>query len=266
MEYRIKLNVADTNLEVISPRPAPIAWIQKNYKAFLDQGPADFKVFIMFDRRTTQRGNEAPAVSRHWNNNTFLYKGNLFDTRADFINRRIDISAGSDFGIIDILRFVVSVILVKKNGVLLHAASLVHDGFGYVFAGPSGSGKTTICRLSKNKVTLSDETTAIIKNGRGYRVYATPFAGELGQVKENSSVPLKAIFFIHKGKDFRHSRVNRACAIANLFRNCIVDFADYTMTDTLFDTFYTVSQKIPGYDLYFKPEPRLWRYIDGRIN
>jgi len=263
MEYRIKLNVADTNLEVISPRPAPIAWIQKNYKAFLDQGAADFKVFIIF-------GKGAVSIFKKDRKNrngpfNFSYEGNLFDIHIDFSGRKAEVFVGDDFGIIDILRFVTSAVLVKKGGFLLHAASLAHRDCGYVFAGPSGSGKTTICRFSKNKTALSDETTAVVKNGKGYRVYATPFAGELGQVKKNTSARLKAIFFIHKGKDFRHSCVNRASSIANLFRNCIVDFEDYTMTDTLFDTLCTVSQKIPAYDLYFKPEPRLWRYIDGRI-
>ena len=268
MEYGVRLKIADTVFEIISPALIPISWIEKNYKAFLCSAAADYKVFITFGKEKkggsifTKKGT-SPRKNRSV---PFSYQGNLFDISIDFPGRKAEVFAGGNSGIIGILRFVSSAVLVKNGGFLLHAASLVHDGFGYVFAGPSGSGKTTICRFSKNKTALSDETTAVVKNGKGYRVYATPFAGELGQVKKNTSARLKAIFFIHKGEDFRHACVNRACAIANLFRNCILDFADYTMTDTLFDTFCTVSQKIPGYDLYFKPEPRLWGYIDGRIN
>lgn len=58
------------------------------------------------------------------------------------------------YGIDAVLRIMHTLILAREHGFLMHSASAIRNGRGYLFAGVSGAGKTTISRLAPPDVKL----------------------------------------------------------------------------------------------------------------
>ncbi len=108
------------------------------------------------------------------------------------------------YAIDSVLRIVHTLILAKRGGFLVHAASAIRGGRAFLFAGVSGAGKTTISRLAPSDATLlTDEISYLRRDGDEYVACGTPFAGELARVGENQSAPLSALFLLQKGPENR---------------------------------------------------------------
>jgi len=199
-----------------------------------------------------------------WNKNTLKIGLSFCDVEIDFIRRNVFVLTGGYIGLFGLLRFLSAMHLIRNNGFLLHASSLVTVSGAYVFSGVSESGKTTIARMAEeNMRVLTDETTAIFKNQSVYEAYATPFAGELGNLGVNSGSKLRALFFIKKDNYFWHRRLGKQEAVAELFRNTIFTALDQKITETVFNTFLSFSNEVSCYELGFSRSKDLWRYIDG---
>jgi hypothetical protein len=106
----------------------------------------------------------------------------------------IELSSGTRFSpeisLESFMRILYSLILPDRDGVAIHASSLVRNGKAYVFPGKSGAGKTTVVKLSSDATVLTDEISIVREIGRGARAYGTPFHGDLGVPGENVSAPI----------------------------------------------------------------------------
>jgi energy-coupling factor transporter ATP-binding protein EcfA2 len=189
-----------------------------------------------------------------------------FSAAIDFSSRSALIEADTQTGIVDIVRFVISTVLINNKGFLMHAASIMRRGQIYVFAGPSASGKTTLCQTMPGASVLTDETSALVRNGCGFRAHSTCFAGEYGQVRCNVSAPVKSIFFIRKGSRFRHRRLDSCASCTEMLRNCILDFHETTLMRRLLATVDALAGRVPCYELSVSRGGELWRYIDGFVD
>lgn len=271
MTYSIKLGIADIIFEFFCPDIKLISWLKNNYETFVTDKPCDYKVFVRKDKKQAQRADlpaQAGLYSQpnvRWNKESFSAKRKNFDVDINFKDALIQVKACRKAGIVDLVRFLINIILIRKKGLLLHAGAILHRGSVYVFVGHSESGKTTIARLSKGMIVLTDESTAIVKRRVSYYAYATPFAGEFGQVKQNMGAPIKCIFFINKSHGFGHRGSTPSEAVQKLFCSAIIDINDLKTVNFLFDALTLLATQIPCYELYFKPKPQLWSYIDGFI-
>ncbi|MBP7055780.1 MAG: hypothetical protein KBB52_02885, partial [Candidatus Omnitrophica bacterium] len=200
---------------------------------------------------------EAPSLSA----DKFSIKTRLFNAVVDFGGKTVRIETGPNVGSLNILKFLSAIFLLRRNGFLLHASSVIRGGNAYIFFGPSGSGKTTVARLSEGPL-LSDETTAVAFKYKRFRAYATPFAGDLYGVKKNLSAPIKAIFLLRKDREFAHKKISRKEAVKYLFESVMIPVHGRDFTEDLFTVFEKFLRDLPCHELYFRPEPELWRYID----
>ena len=199
-----------------------------------------------------------------WNKEALKVKLSFCDAEVDFAKRSARILTGENIGLFGLLRFLSAMHLVRNGGFLLHAASVLGSGGSYVFTGVSGSGKTTISALAKGHLkVLTDETTAICKNGGSFEAHATPFAGDLGNIGVNAGGRIRALFFIEKDGRFRHRRMEGAETVKRLFQNIILTVADRSLTDLLFDSVSLFAKEVPCYELGFRISADIWRYIDG---
>jgi len=121
-----------------------------------------------------------------------------------------------------LLRVLLSAILGKRGGFLIHGAGLVIDRKGYAFAGISGSGKSTLTRLRGKHEALSDEILAVTRAGKGYAVHGTPFWGELKSRGRNTRARLSRFFFLEKGDLFRTRKLKSDEAIKRLLQCALV--------------------------------------------
>jgi hypothetical protein len=161
------------------------------------------------------------------------------------------------------LRIVHSIVLAHEGSFLLHAAGGIRNGRGYLFSGVSGAGKTTLARLAPPEVTLlTDEISYVRREGAGYRVYGTPFSGELAMKGVDVSAPLAAVHLIAHGSENRLARVPPAEAAGRLLRNTLFFARDPELVAAVFAGVCELAGRVPVYRLEFVPDARVWGLME----
>ena len=258
----ISFNIAGVNFTLSSECTDHINWFRQNYKPFLGSGEdkRDIQITVM----TKRKNRRIDRLSFKGCSSLLKLKySHRLTAEGDLSTGQVMVEVKDGFGLGDFMKSLVSAVLIEKEGFLLHSSGVAQGNRGYVFSGPSGSGKTTIARLSGQRDVLNDETVAFRKRGNRWHAYATPFFGELGTQDKNIWIPLKALFFIHKGNGFSHRKLSRREAIKRIFPNIILRDKRSESVDKLFDIVAEAVESIPCYDFYFKPDNSMWRYIDA---
>lgn len=161
-----------------------------------------------------------------------------------------------------LLRVVHSLLLAPAGGLLLHASGGIRNGRGVLFSGVSGAGKTTMARLAPPSVRLlTDEISYLRRAEDGFRVYGTPFSGELGIQGEPVSAPLAAIYLIEHGAANRLEPVPESEATRRLMRNTLFFARDAKLVADVFSTVCELVGRVPVYRLEFLPNPGVWEMI-----
>jgi len=161
-----------------------------------------------------------------------------------------------------LLRVVHSLLLARAGGLLLHASGGIREGRGFLFSGVSGAGKTTMARLAPPEVRLlTDEISYVRGGGEGFRVFGTPFAGELGIQGEDVSAPLAAIYLIEHGPANRLAAVAESDAARQLMRNTLFFARDAELVAAVFATVCELVRVIPVFRLEFLPDSRVWELV-----
>jgi len=161
-----------------------------------------------------------------------------------------------------LLRVVHSLLLAPAGGLLLHASGGIREGRGYLFSGVSGAGKTTMARLAPADVRLlTDEISYLRRTEDGFRVFGTPFSGELGIQGEDVSAPLAAIYLIEHGPENRMTLVPEAEAARRLMRNTLFFARDAELVDGVFSTVCVLVGRVPVFRLEFVPDGRVWEFV-----
>ncbi len=176
-------------------------------------------------------------------------------------------------------------IFCKENIFLLHAASIVRKGRGYIFPGHSGSGKTTISRLStKNNLVLCDELSASIKTSdNNYSVIAGPkwssftfnpkfYYDSVWKTDSDNIYPLKAIIFPCK-EDLREEtwlEEVKSIDACNLLMCLFIDtpFVKILPAEDFklaFHFFSNLTKKLPCFRIHANTETDIWQVIDKTI-
>jgi hypothetical protein len=161
-----------------------------------------------------------------------------------------------------LLRIVHSLLLAPAAGLLLHASGAVREGRGFVFSGVSGAGKTTMARLAPPGVSLLTDEISYLRSTEGsFRVFGTPFSGELGTQGENISAPLAAVYLIEHGARNRFERVPEAVAVRRLLRNTLFFARESNLVAAVFATVCELARRVPVFRLEFVPDARVWEMI-----
>ena len=126
-----------------------------------------------------------------------VVRGPRFEGTLDPATRRGRLVTQPALGPMDaMLRAALSLALVERDGVVLHASGVVRGGRAYVFAGQSGAGKTTVGRALGGPpgVLLADELIVLRLEGAGVAAAGTPFW--TGAATE---APLAGLFVLERG-------------------------------------------------------------------
>lgn len=160
------------------------------------------------------------------------------------------------------LRILLSLDLVRTGGLVLHAASVLRNGRGYLFAGRSGAGKSTVARHGGLAgAVLSDEISLARPSADGYRVYGTPFWGELAGSGENIAASLAQICLLEQSPQNRLEPLRRTEALRALLR-CVLFFArDSENTRGIFRAVERLVAAVPVARLHFRPTEEFWSLL-----
>jgi hypothetical protein len=154
---------------------------------------------------------------------------------------------------------------LSERALMLHAASLVHQGRAYVFPGPSGAGKTTIVAHSAGKAVLNDEISLLIRPEDGDEVLAcgTPFFGDWNRPGEKLAAPVKGLFFPVQ------SRENRVLPLTpqetlNLLLPRVCSYTTWKpRQERILDLALQLSQLTPGFLFHFQASNDFWQVLDA---
>jgi hypothetical protein len=236
--------------------------LENRYAGFISSSNPQFE----FDIELSE-----PAETTHADDDVQvrLQDGQWLLQRGDF-RARWDARAGrghirqsrNPYAIDSVLRIVHTLILARQGGFLVHAASAIRGGRGFLFAGMSGVGKTTISRLAPADTSLlTDEISYVRRDGNAYRACGTPFAGELARVGENRSAPLSTLFFLEQGLENRTEPVGTSEAIRLLLRNILFFAEDAELVGLVFRSACEFVEQVPVRRLIFVPDERVWEMI-----
>lgn len=112
--------------------------------------------------------------------------------------------------------------LILCNTILFHGSAVSVDGKGYIFTARSGTGKSTHTRLwreyfGERAVMINDDKPLIRICEADALVYGTPWDGK-HRLSSNTSVPLKAICILERGKENNIEKISRASAYPMLLQ------------------------------------------------
>jgi hypothetical protein len=173
--------------------------------------------------------------------------------------------SANPYAIDAVLRIVHTLVLAKKGGLLMHAASAIRNNEAFVFAGVSGAGKTTLARMAPADVhLLSDEISYVRREDGGYWAYGTPFAGELAKSGENMRAPLAAIYLLVQGRENRIAPIGSADAARGILTNTLFFARDVELVQAVFMAALDLAQSVPVSILTFVREPNVWELIGRR--
>jgi len=189
------------------------------------------------------------------------------------------------YAIDGVLRILHSLILARKGGFLVHAASAVRNGRAFVFAGVSGTGKTTLARLAPpDVILLTDEISYVRPKNKSpksevrstdsehrstnpesqipaFEAFGTPFAGELARIGRKVQTPLATLFLLEQGPENQIKPLREAEAARELLRHVLFFAQDEELVGMIFQTVCDFVRRVPVRRLVFTPDARAWELI-----
>lgn len=164
------------------------------------------------------------------------------------------------YGIVAIMALVLR--LSHLKGFVVHGSAQVVDGRAIICTGPSGRGKSTISRLFDQcgVPVLTDERPLLRAEGRGFRVYGSPWPSS-GGFFLNESAPLRKVYFIEHGPEQELVSISRREAVMRLLDVAMVPWIDAAFFDPVIGTLEHLLEEVPCAVLRFRPDASVVDFI-----
>lgn len=257
MDFREQLNVSIGNVPLSLHIP-PGELREKarlRYARFLDDAPDGLPVFMNRSQArrepvTSTLGNdEEPTYT--WQNSSLR----LNDTHVDFEGVQ------HEYGLDSLVRILLSVLLARQRGFLLHAAAVVNEGRAYVFTGKSGAGKSTVASLSPKGSVLTDEISLLKFVDEGWHAFGTPFWGEFHAEGANVQAPIAGLYFLRQALEDRVERLSTRESLRAMLPNVLFFSREHHTTEDLLCLLSEFVSSIPCYRLFFRKDWGFWKVI-----
>lgn len=162
------------------------------------------------------------------------------------------------------LRCAVAWAAAERGGALVHGASLVRGGKGYLFFGESGAGKSTLSAATSRATVVSDDLSLLLpRAGGGLDLVGSPFRGTY---EDGAPVvgrfPLAAGFRIVKADTAAVRPVHRAIALGQLVGNLTFVAEAFGARPDLFASIEAAFASVPLMHLHFRKDDSYWDAID----
>lgn len=278
------LEIGGLPLLICSEESSFMQLIAEKYQAFTSLSPALLKQNICLSSSTSHPNHimqvlmnirplaEKPKhlllqeklwIKVSYHNQIFFIDRPDLEAEIDCFHRKAKVSnRAAIYSFDSFLRILYSLLLIEKGGFLLHAASVVKDGQGYIFMGKSGAGKSTVAEFSSTYKILSDEISLVRKCGHKYLLYSTPFWGEQEIKGDNFFAPIKGIFCLKKGKQIKKSPLAQREALPRLMENILYFAKEPDLTRQVFQNSYDFISLHSLYKLEFMKNNYFWDIVD----
>ena len=151
----------------------------------------------------------------------------------------------------------------ERGGALVHAASAVWNGKGYLFYGESGAGKSTLSECNRRARIVSDDLSLVLPTPQGsLQLVGSPFRGTYeGGDPVVGSFPLVAGFRLIQADAARVEPVDRLRAMSELVGNLPFVAEGFGRRPDLFGKIQGSFDSIPLMHLHFRKDDSYWDAI-----
>ena len=216
------LGLAGFRVEFKSYQAGIISVLKRRYGPFLSGGRGGIRLAAV-----AAPGNENPFKPAVKNSgNTLEIRRGDFRLRLDLASGAGALSAAPNEQCLDaFLRSLLSFLLIRSGGLMLHSAGLVKNGRAYLFLGKSGAGKSTLSKLAAGagREVISDEINLLRPEKGRFMVYGSPFWGEMRADGRPGRWPLGGVFILKKARANAVSPCGGAEAL-KLSLRCLLNF------------------------------------------
>jgi hypothetical protein len=152
-----------------------------------------------------------------------------------------------------------------QGGALVHAASAVFNGKGYLFYGESGAGKSTLSACNRRGLVLSDDLSLVLpRRGGGLDLIGTPFRGTYeGGPPAAGRFPLCAGFRLIQAATAAVRPVERPRGYAELVGNLPFVAEAFAQRPDLMSGVLAAFSALPMAHLHFTRDDTYWDAIEA---
>jgi hypothetical protein len=250
LEQQLELSIGCIPLRLHVSDARVFSEAQKRYRAF---GAAQAQPFSIYVQDFFSENGENPAFAYDFEAQHASLRA--FSAESEFTG------AKNAYALDSLLRILLSWILLRHAGFLLHAAKVVRNGRAYVFMGRSGAGKSTVAALSPAGSVWTDEISLLRREKGEWRAYGTPFWGEFRAAGSNSSAPVAGIFGLGQARENRVEALGPVGLLRNILPNVLFFSGDAAANQHLLEILGRAVKEIPGYNLAFRKDKTFWEAL-----
>ncbi|NQU41237.1 MAG: hypothetical protein HQ523_14910 [Lentisphaerae bacterium] len=147
-------------------------------------------------------------------------------------------------------------VLARREGLLLHSAGIEYGGQLWLLAGRSGAGKSTAAQLLQGRsdvALLSDDRIVVRRVGETFKGFGTPWPGD-ARVAVDRQAPLAGILLLAQSSDNRIAPVRAAEAVERLLPMISVPWYEPELFPEVLSFCGTLVESVPTYELQFRPD------------
>lgn len=261
-----QVTVSVANVPVaIECGPALAAMLRRRYRLFLSAGEGTYRAQLNWEESMGANGVPAPEMVFQPDELCFAEMG--FEGQVNWHSGMASARLTTPYplGYIDyFLRMIYALAAFERQGVMVHAAGIVHRDAAHLFFGHSGSGKTTVSRLSTGDVVLNDDLVVLLPEQGQWRVYATPFWNPSQVQPTASSAILVGLYRLVQDRHVFLEPMHPAQALAEMVSNVPVIPADARRNTQLLERCTHLLFSVPVHRLHFLPDASFWKAIDAQ--
>ncbi|MFQ6132186.1 MAG: hypothetical protein ACE5R4_09135 [Armatimonadota bacterium] len=164
------------------------------------------------------------------------------------------------------LSTIYSHLLLRRDGLAMHAAAVVPSSEAVLLVGAGQAGKTTLATLCPRGDVVHDDLTLLRRreDGRFWVHPSPPWTGEMGAQPGQEPVAAAGVFFLQQADHSEAQPLPLAAAVARLL------VTPYGLTGrsswhNLLDRCQAIASQMPCFELSFARDASAWQAIDQAL-
>lgn len=253
-ELQLQMIIGAVPLHITGLEPGLATAARARYGAFLDNSITDAAGSPSLPIRIQKE----PLGGERSGEFFFGFEGATLEIRGGAI---VFAGVRHEYALDTLVRVLLSQELLKRDGFLLHAASMVRNERARIFTGRSGAGKSTTAALSPEGSVLTDEISLLRRVAGKWRAFSTPFWGEFRAAGWNGSAPATCIYALEQAREHRVTPIRAVELLRRVMPNVLFFSQSAGDHRRLLEIVGGACEEIAGARLEFRKDPGFWEAI-----